>query len=597
MDPPESGQVRPGHAAPHPFLGGVQELFPEGGDGAPDGDAGAFDVRQQPVGIAQQVPVHRDHGRADEQRGEELADGGVEAGRRGLGEPVVLVVSEGVDGPVEVVLHRPVGDGHGLGAAGGTRSEDHVRDRVGVGRAVGYGVSARQRCGRPVRVVGRHRGHPGRVVDRHQGDVAERSAHRPGGGVAQHRTGPRPPELVRQPRGRVTGIQGDPARPGAQGRDDRHDGVGAGFGEQPDEAARDHSPAEERGGERVGGAVEFGVREGGGAGVDGDRVRHGPEPLDQPAHECGRPGVRAEIRVPDGKRRRRVGPGGRRPLGRAGLRPGRGERRCVGPDERGQHGVEVAVETFHRRRREEPGGEVPREAQHGLVLPAQQTQARRGGGGARGGRPDTDRAPPVEFDGEPREAEPGRGHGPGARPGRLGRQQPRQIEAGEARVALALQPDPRQPLGQGVDRFLRAGRADQGQRVGERPHQPVQARPPVVAPGAGDVHRDVPLPAPPGQTAHVHGEEQMEQAHPARGRAPLQRGGQHRVEGALTGSHGCGGRAGGVTVVRQARRLAPGGQPRGPVPPDRSAATAAAYPAKSASRAGSRGSSPWASAV
>ncbi|CAM5625362.1 hypothetical protein SGRI78S_02943 [Streptomyces griseus subsp. griseus] len=295
----------------------------------------------------------------------------------------------------------------------------------------------------------------------------------------------------------------------------------------------------------MGGTVEFGVRQGGGAGVDGDRVRGGPEPLHESAHERGRSGA------------------GCRYLHRSG------DRREAGPGlhESGQLGVEVAVQTCHRRRGEQSGGEVPREAQDRLVLPAQQAQTGGGGGGAGRRRPHAHRTAPVEGRGEAREAEARRAHRPGACPGRVRRQQPRQVKSGEARVPLALQPDPGQPLGQGLDRFVRVRRAQQGEGVGQRSHQPVQACHTVVPPGAGDVDRDLPLPAPPGQTTHVHGEQQMEEAHSVSGGPPLQRGGRHRAEGALVRVHRRRGQGGRITVVRQAKRFAPGGEPPGPVQP------------------------------
>ncbi len=133
-------------------------------------------------------------------------------------------------------------------------------------------------------------------------------------------------------------------------------------------------------------------------------------------------------------------------------------------------------------------------------------------------------------------------------------------------MPLALQPEPPDPLGQLPHRLVGIALAEQRQGVGQRPHQPVQPRQPDIPPGAGDVHRDLALPAaPPAQTPHMDGEQQLGQAHPVRGGPLLQRGGRRRVQGAEMGGQGSGREGVRIAVVRQPQRLAPGGQPLRPV--------------------------------
>ncbi len=76
-----------------------------------------------------------------QQRGQELTDRRVEADRRRLGQPVARPVAERVERPVEVVLHRPVGDRHALGTAGRAGGEDDVGDAV-AGRGARASVEA-----------------------------------------------------------------------------------------------------------------------------------------------------------------------------------------------------------------------------------------------------------------------------------------------------------------------------------------------------------------------------------------------------------------------------------------------------------------------
>jgi hypothetical protein len=137
VHPSQCRQVRSPGPASHLLLGRRQQLLPQRRDGAPYGDPRPLHVREQQFGVASQVLRHGHHGGADQERCEQLAYGGVEARRRRLGQAVLGAVAEGGDGPVEVVLHRPVSDGDRLGAPGGSGGEDDVRDRLGLRRGHG----------------------------------------------------------------------------------------------------------------------------------------------------------------------------------------------------------------------------------------------------------------------------------------------------------------------------------------------------------------------------------------------------------------------------------------------------------------------------
>jgi hypothetical protein len=296
--------------------------------------------------------------------------------------------------------------------------------------------------------------------------------------------------LVGQPGGRVLRVEGHPRRPGPQDADDTGHRGHARPGEQAHPVAGGDSGGAQPGGHRGGGPVEAGVRHGGVAGVDGDRVGRAADLGVDQRHDA--------VRLPG----RRLG--------------------CR--HDGGQFGEVLAGEALHRVPAEQPGREVPREVQRPGRLPAQQAQPGGRRGGARGDGRRRDRAARLVGQREPGEAETRRAHRAWPRPG--DRAQPGQVQAGDPGVLLRGEPRRPQAFGNPDRRVGGVHGGEHRQGVGERAHQRLHAVETDLAARPRDVDCDVALPAPPCQAAGVPGQKQVEQRHAVGGGPLAQRRGE-----------------------------------------------------------------------